>query len=399
MRNRLKRCVLPLLTATGIFPVIALVSFGHPLPLLLLWTAAYLMTGCLCAQLSGRWRVCTAAGCALGMALLGLAGVLRTGEPLLLLMGIVHGALLLLTLPDRENVRQTVVYAGFVLHAAAHIFLNLMGKTALRAAYAPAQPLLTADLVVFLVIALLTLNHISLSSALPEARAVPGSIRRRNKLVTLMMLAGALLIALIPALGRWLAAGWEMLRRAVGKLIQWLMSLAPAQTAPAASDGEAMAGFAGMGEEAAAGPFALWMEKILLWMAGAVTAVLLVLALRFLWKKLKKLLQWLFFRLQSYAASAAEDYEDEMQNTRTQGEEHYALNRRRRKIRSGRELDSLPPRERIRRRYALLKAKHPEWPAGQTARETLPEEAARIYERARYSTHPVTEEDARRFSP
>jgi len=40
---------------------------------------------------------------------------------------------------------------------------------------------------------------------------------------------------------------------------------------------------------------------------------------------------------------------------------------------------------------------HPEWSDGSTARENLPEEAAAVYERARYSEHPVSPEEAARF--
>jgi hypothetical protein len=57
----------------------------------------------------------------------------------------------------------------------------------------------------------------------------------------------------------------------------------------------------------------------------------------------------------------------------------------------------LPPRERIRARYRKLLKKNPRWRSGRTARENLPEELASVYERARYSQHPITEEEAEQF--
>ena len=121
-------------------------------------------------------------------------------------------------------------------------------------------------------------------------------------------------------------------------------------------------------------------------------------ALRILGQKLLTFLHWGLQRLQSYASSATEDYVDELQNTREQGDERFLLNRLRRRRISARELEAMPPRERIRVLYAIARRKHPEWPASGTARETLCEDSARIYERARYSSHPVTEEDASCFT-
>ena len=57
----------------------------------------------------------------------------------------------------------------------------------------------------------------------------------------------------------------------------------------------------------------------------------------------------------------------------------------------------LTPTQKIRRRYLRIMKKHPEWAAGTTAREKLSDQAANIYERARYSQHSVSEEDVTAF--
>ena len=58
---------------------------------------------------------------------------------------------------------------------------------------------------------------------------------------------------------------------------------------------------------------------------------------------------------------------------------------------------SMEPGERIRYRYRLLSKKHPEWREHNTARENLPDSPAQLYERARYSDHPITPEEAEQF--
>ena len=57
----------------------------------------------------------------------------------------------------------------------------------------------------------------------------------------------------------------------------------------------------------------------------------------------------------------------------------------------------LSPTMRIRRRYKALADKNPQWGKSSTARENLREEAAKIYEKTRYSSHAVTKQDAEDF--
>ena len=55
------------------------------------------------------------------------------------------------------------------------------------------------------------------------------------------------------------------------------------------------------------------------------------------------------------------------------------------------------PAKRIRRRYKRLTEQNPQWLRSSTARENLIEEAAKIYEKTRYSSHAVTRQDAEEF--
>ena len=58
----------------------------------------------------------------------------------------------------------------------------------------------------------------------------------------------------------------------------------------------------------------------------------------------------------------------------------------------------MSPTEKIRYRYLRLLAKHPQWAKGSTPREKLPAHLAVIYEKARYSDHPILETDAEQFA-
>jgi hypothetical protein len=89
---------------------------------------------------------------------------------------------------------------------------------------------------------------------------------------------------------------------------------------------------------------------------------------------------------------------DEVTNTRDEGSEEKLQRRRRNPKLSAREERTLPPAERIRYRYRRILSKHPDWVPGTTARESLPEELARVYEKARYSGFEMTEEEAAAFT-
>ena len=49
-------------------------------------------------------------------------------------------------------------------------------------------------------------------------------------------------------------------------------------------------------------------------------------------------------------------------------------------------------------RYSILRGKHPEWEKSHTARETLNEPSAQLYEKARYSSHEITPQDSEAFA-
>ena len=141
--------------------------------------------------------------------------------------------------------------------------------------------------------------------------------------------------------------------------------------------------------------FAVILERI----AAVFSAIVLVagsaVLLRYLARALLYCMRRVVAHLKRYAVTVTEDYEDEITDTRSEeGERTFHPLRRRAKAKP-----SYPdtPAGHIRRRYAQLLARHGAWAASSTARENLPAEAAALYERARYSEHAPTAEEARRF--
>ena len=109
-------------------------------------------------------------------------------------------------------------------------------------------------------------------------------------------------------------------------------------------------------------------------------------------KGVKRIIEKLLSGTTAYFQNASEDYEDEVTDLRD------TVVKQKRVRLSSAEERSLPPDQRIRYRYRRLLSKHPNWTGASTARENLPAKAAPLYEKARYSTHPITEEDAASFT-
>ncbi|MBE5801936.1 MAG: hypothetical protein E7319_06580 [Clostridiales bacterium] len=394
MNPKWERLATPLLLAAGTAPLPVLLGCGNGVPQLMLMPLAYLLAAGVCMLLPGKHRLLVAIALSMGILAAGIAGL---PQVVVLVTALAYTILLFATLPARDALTYAAVFGGLCIHTLAQIYLNLMEKAMRDTVYSSAQTPLLISLIIFLAVALMTLNGYSLVSAMPDGKGVPQIIRRRNRAIIWMMLGTALLISLIPTLRKLLESLWEWLRQAVNAVIRWLFSLqAIREVTDSKPDSDTM-NMSILGEGTPPSAFALWMERILLGLTAVVVVVLLAWAVKKLWKKLCVLVRWLFHRLQSYAASVTEDYVDEVQDTRTQGKEHYVLTRTRQHRVSARELAALPPRERIRAHYGQLRAKHPEWLQSHTARETLNDHSAHIYERARYSDHEVTEQEAGEF--
>lgn len=362
--------------------------------------AIYAVLAGLCLTVPGKRRLAAGAGCA---ALLTAAGfvLLPVREfPVAALLIVLYGTMLLAGLPigGWERGRELHPAAGttcLAAHVAVQVLVNVDARSGEKL-YGSVAALLTLCFVGFAALMLLSLNRMNLNEATNGRQTAPASMRRKNVALTMGLLAVTLMIASAPAVIRAARALWAWLKARIAELLRWLAGLLP-MDGETGVEGGGLGGMFPGGEAQEPGELAMILQKALTVLVCIGLTVLAAVVLRLLWKKLRRLAAWLRERLGAYAAATSEDYEDEVVDTREDGERSRIVRKRRRKAER---LDErrLSPAGRIRYRYRKLCARHPEWTEASTARENLPDSAASIYERARYSGREATAEDAEAFA-
>lgn len=399
-RRKLQHPLLLAFLSVPVLLILCLTTAPEVLPQVWLLPVAYVLLGWGCILLPGKTRliggiVSIALMIALSAALLGPAG-----EITLAFLPLMYIVLLFFTLPIGGWPRGRELALGWhVGGVCTHVLLQFMINMARRGGvdtYEPGQTPLLVSFLCFAVLVLLALNRASLDSAAQSRRTVPLLMRRQNIVITLALLVIGVAVAAIPAIGSALDVVWDWFLQVVALIAGFIVTLMP-QKSGGGSGGAAPGDMdMGFGEVAAPSQFALIMEKVIGIVALIVVIVLLIFALRALGKKLVKLLRYLWGRLGQYSASVGEDYEDEITSTRDESDtEREGLLSRLRRYAPAEE-KGLTPTERVRSRYRRMKQRR-DWGRASTARETLPEEAAILYERARYSGEALTEDEANRF--
>lgn len=400
----LRKCQHPLLLALGSIPV-ALLFVMNNAPALLpcMWglIAAFVLLAWGCLLLPGKKRLL---GGIAGAAVLIAAGVVLLdvrSHIFLLFLPLMYAALLFVTLPmggwprGRElNISWYVV--GVLLYVLMQLLVNgsRMAETYI---YEPVTGPMTLGFLGYAVLLLMALNRASLDSAAMSRRTVPLLMRRQNVVLTLALMALALLIAAIPAISSLLGDLWDWLMKGVALLAGLLAALMPQKQAGGGSAAPGDSDQLSLGEVQEPSALAVIMEKVIGIIALIAIIVLAFFAGRALIKHLVRLMKYLWTRLNHYSALASEDYEDEITDTRDEPDvERQSLFGRLRRMAPADE-KGLSPTERVRYRYKRLKQRHSDWSSANTARETLPEQAASLYERARYGGETLTEEDAAKF--
>ena len=399
----LRKCQHPLLLGLASFPVamlLVLVAAQDFFPWCWAYPAAYVLLSWVCLLIPGKKRVvCGVLSSALMIAA-GVALLPWQGRIPLLLLPIMYTALLLVTLPiggwpyNRELTTGWHV-GGVVTHVLLQMLVNGSEMTG-NGIYLPAKTPLLFSFLAYVVLVLLALNRASLDSAAQSRRKVPALMRRQNLVITIALLVIGVLLAAVPAIGSALNTAWDFLMKGIGLLMALISALMPQQSSGGGSGGGGDMGDMGFGEAAPPSAFALLMEKILGWATLAVVIIVAVLLLRLIGKKLVKLFRRLWDRMLQYGAAASEDYEDEVTSTRDESDvEREGLLARLRRA-APVEDKGRTPAEQVRMRYKRLKQKR-EWNSASTARETLPQEAAVLYERARYAGEMLTDDEAACF--
>ncbi len=386
MREILRKTQLTLLLALGVFPVV-LVLFAYAAPQLLpygwMFPAVYTALTLLSFLIRGKWRIVWGV---LGAALL-IAPCALLANDKAVTIGIGYSALLLWSLQiagwdaDKE-------LPGLWIGILAGIQLTAQVVPILLPALMPYQNLLRAVFFVFSMLFLLSLNRGSLVIAGGVRRRVSRVVRTKNFLLTAGLFGVALLFALIPSLLGLLKLVFEWILRL------WLRSLSQTEADTPVSGTPEEPQFE-LGQDLVTRQTPQWVFTVMGVLALLVAVSLGVfLAVRIVKKLWRLARQWLRAFMEKATAEAV-DYEDEISDTRDGKLQGHAVRKRRRP----RAVDErkLTPQQRVRYRYARWLYHHPEKRAGSTARENLSPNAAEVYERARYSSHPISPEEAEQF--
>ena len=398
----LRKAQHPLLLGLGSLPLSMLLTLSFaPETFRFAWCfpAAYVLLSWACLVIPGRKRVVAGVVSAILLVALCILLLPMTKSFGLILMPLMYVVLMFLTLPiGGWPYNQELQMGWHVGGAVTHVLLQMLvngSQLMQNGVYTPAETPVLCSFLAYAVLVLLALNRASLDSASQSRRKVPLLMKRQNILFTMVLLVIGVLLAAIPAIGAALDTVWDFILRGIALVMEFLALFMPASSGGGGGAGGGMEDM-GFGEAAPPSNLALLLEKILTVLTVLIVVIALALLLRILWKKLKAGLKLLWARMMQYGSAASEDYEDEITSTRDEeGTEREGLLSRLRRRNVGDEKGGTPT-ERVRMRYKKLKRRN-EWSAASTARETLPDEAAALYERARYGGETLTEEEAGRF--
>ncbi|MBR5288164.1 MAG: hypothetical protein IKU34_06175 [Clostridia bacterium] len=401
----LRRWQFPAFLLLSVMPVfLAWLCINAPdaLPSAYILFAAYTLLSGVCLAVPGRFRLTAGVvSCALLVALSFFVLAVQAYPPFLLLPAGL-GALLLYALPlaarrFESEVPPYLYVAGIGIHVVFQFLHHYFIKTGGLSPYEPAAGVLTASLIGYIVLLLLSMNRISLDNATLARHRLPAGMRGLNTALTLLFAALSLALALMPAVIRGITFLWHTLANTLTRILAFLLSLLPAAEDPGmgtAGNSEPM--LPGMLEIAEPSALAVLLEKIAYVLSMLFLIVGTVFLLCMLGRLLVRFAKKLVARLREYTSAASAEYEDEITDTREDGAQRETRFLRRGPRRSAQYSNT--PAGRIRQIYARLMRRNAEWTQSSTARENLPESAAALYERARYSDHAVTAEDADRFS-
>lgn len=401
-----RKCQFFLMMAAGSFPLPMVICANHltgSVNACLILVGLYVILSWICLITPGKLRI--------PMGLVSAAGIVAASFALLpfdqllptLLIPIMYALLLLGGLqtcgwdPGKE-VNPLVGAVSLVAHLVTQFLVNVDFRNRAEPIYAQESTPLLISFLIFGALSMLALNRASLNNAVNGRSTVPKSMRIKNRIMTGGLMAIVLLIASMPAVIKAITKVWQWIKYVLIQIVIFLLSMFPEQ-------GSGGGGGGGMDLSALAGEtseeslLSKIITMILLVIAIAIVIVLIVIAVRIVWRKLKILFNELMRRLNAYMASASEDYVDEIADTREDADHERLMRRRKKKMLKKRVDEStLNPQERIRYRYLLHWMKHPEWTPERTVRENLNGDAAQLYERARYSSHEITEGDADAFA-
>ena len=389
-----RKCQFPLLLVFATSPVcLFLFAFLAPELLYLCWVtpAAYAVFFILAFLIPGKIRLFYGIIATILLAFSGLLPLMIVRNFFLLIIPIFYCILFLWSLPmaswsSDKTLPAFCYWGGILFHIIAYL-LQFLVSTLAAVSFDSIRGLQLVCFFAFAALAMISLTRVNLASA-ANGRRAPASMRRKNLIMTLIFFAAALIISLIPAIMDIIHSFFNWLLDLLHKAFAFTgdsIDVSPAAPMQSTMDGEVMPG------TAESGLLAQILNILFLIFSNGLMLVVIFYTVRMLIKLLRKLIRRFLTGMSDYVANVSEDYIDEITDTRT------AMPKKKRNRVSAADERAMTPVQRIRYRYQRLLYKHPNWDQGSTARENLPTEAAAVYEQARYSSHPVTQEDAALF--
>ena len=390
-----------MMLALGTYPACAsIVVFIAPQVLGYIWllTGIFFLVGSICLLLPAKVRLVVGV---LGCLLLLLPPLLLLRENarvIFLIFGACYSALLLWSLqfPGWSEEREL----GFGWLAACMTFLIVgCGLAYYDHNLASVSLGMRISMFVFVFLAMRSLNRNSLTLAAGGRGSISGKMRRKNALLILGMFALAILVALIPSAIRLLEMLFSLIRITVEKATTQapVESMVPTTAPPTTEPTSGGGGGGGMDNivdylpPSNTPPSTFVIMAIVAWGTMIPLGIFVIIKLgKLLWRTALQLAQ----KVVDGTNLQAEDFEDEITDTRDEADacSPESANQKEKTV-----FVRLTPTEKIRHRYKRLLDKNPKWQGSSTARENLNEDAAVIYEKARYSSHAVTEQDAENF--
>lgn len=392
----------PLMLALAGFPlVLFLLVQNAPDAARFMWVlpTAYVLLAWLCLRLPGKLRL-PGGVLSIAVMLAATAAAWPVAEhPVLIVLLVIYAVMMFITLPmgSWEHGREVGLewpVIGMGTHVLVQLLINGAQKLG-NTAFDDCEPLLVVSFLCLAVLVVLAMNRQSLTSASQARQSVPLLMRRQNLALVLSALVIGVLVAMIPALGQALSWLWDQMGQLFLLIGALLAAIMPQQKSGGGGGGGGDSEPLVPGVVSEPSALALIMEKVMTVLTIIIIAVGAFFILKMLWKRLRKLLRYLWEKLGRYSAAVSEDYEDEVTSTREDDAERESLLGRLRRF-APEDERGLDASQRVRVRYRGLKRRR-RWTTASTARETLPEEAARLYERARYGGEALTDAEAERF--
>ena len=405
----LRKWQFPLLIGTAVAPIPAVIfAFLAPKQLLLAWLfpVAYLLLYLPAPLIPGKLRRIYGIIMAAVILLAGLGIVLPLSRHFTMLsVPALYGILLFFTIPTAsyslvEEPPGYLLWIGMLFHTIQFILLQYSRVNSdISPVLASAGMFIT--FAVFFLTALLSRNRSALSSAATGKPAIPPAMQKKNRLLLFLFAGGVLALSMIPAASTLVYRLLLWLLKLIWEIMVILTPVGGSSTVTMPTEEtEVPEDPSDMLIPADPPPIIAKMEPVLavlfrVLIIAAIVAgfiVLIVLLVRLA----KRLLRWSVSAASYYHTASAEDYVDEITDTRESGDTGTVAQK---KTRDSAFVDirKLPPREQIRLRYRRLLKKHPQWQSSSTARENLAQSGSGLYERARYSDQEISPSEAEQF--